>query len=50
MAELDRQVAEERRRLQQVREAVCRSTPEPSREGSPTKLMIQPAITAESDL
>lgn len=49
MAELDRQVAEERRRLQQVREAVCRSTPDPSREGSPTPLVIRLPTTAETD-
>ncbi|CAG4973136.1 unnamed protein product [Colias eurytheme] len=35
IAELDRKVAEERRRLQEVREAVCRNTPANSRESSP---------------
>ncbi|XP_038217821.1 interaptin-like [Zerene cesonia] len=35
IAELDRKVAEERRRLQEVREAVCRNTPADSRESSP---------------
>ncbi|XP_022820749.1 sporulation-specific protein 15-like [Spodoptera litura] len=35
IAELDRKVAEERRRLQEVREAVCRSTPTGSRACSP---------------
>ncbi|KAJ0181643.1 hypothetical protein K1T71_002365 [Dendrolimus kikuchii] len=35
IAELDRKVAEERRRLQEVREAVCRSSPPDSRTMSP---------------
>lgn len=35
VAELDRKVAEERRRLQEVREAVCRSSPTGSRACSP---------------
>lgn len=35
VAELDRKVAEERRRLQEVREAVCRSSPPGSRGCSP---------------
>ncbi|RVE54654.1 hypothetical protein evm_000775 [Chilo suppressalis] len=35
IAELDRKVEEEKRRLQEVREAVCRSPPGDSRTGSP---------------
>ncbi|CAK1549664.1 unnamed protein product [Leptosia nina] len=35
LADLDRKVAEERRRLEEVREAVCRNTPADSRDISP---------------
>ncbi|XP_060805457.1 putative autophagy-related protein 11 [Amyelois transitella] len=47
IAELDRKVAEERRRLQEVREAVCRTPPD-SRSPSPetSKVLIAPAPPA----
>ncbi|XP_046961774.1 sporulation-specific protein 15-like [Vanessa cardui] len=49
MADLDRKVAEEWRRLQEVREAVCRSTPNPTRDNSPELTKKTPAI-AEKDV
>ncbi|XP_047544617.1 putative leucine-rich repeat-containing protein DDB_G0290503 [Vanessa atalanta] len=49
MADLDRKVAEEWRRLQEVREAVCRSTPNPTRDNSPETTNKTPAI-AEKDV
>ncbi|XP_072936318.1 uncharacterized protein [Epargyreus clarus] len=49
MAELDRKVAEERRRLQEVREAVCRNTPDGSRDVSPEPIMPQANPTTTCD-
>ncbi|XP_050362241.1 putative leucine-rich repeat-containing protein DDB_G0290503 [Nymphalis io] len=49
MADLDRKVAEEWRRLQEVREAVCRGTPKISRDNSPGSTNKMPAV-AEKDV
>lgn len=44
VSDLDRKVAEEWRRLQEVREAVCRDHRSPSRESSPEEILnaVQP--------
>lgn len=50
VADLDRKVAEERRRLQEVCEAVCRASPRNSRPSSPAteiSSMPPPSSTAE---
>ncbi|CAG9567451.1 unnamed protein product [Danaus chrysippus] len=49
MAELDRKVAEEYRRLQEVREAVCKTPPE-TRDDSPMEESIQRPCTTRKEM